>query len=109
MARDALAGLAVGDLILGGAERSDSVLNGLQAIGEGAVLVHDAARPFCPPAVVDRLLAALDGNDGAVPVLPVADTLALGDDIPRQPGRSQADAARADATGISCGGPHLRL
>ena len=81
MALDALSGLSVGDLIRGGVERSDSVLNGLKAIGDGAVLVHDAARPFCPPAVVDRLLAALDGNDGAVPVLPVADTLALGDAI----------------------------
>ena len=81
MARDVLAGISVGDLILGGAERSDSVLNGVRAIGDGAVLVHDAARPFCPPAVVDRLLAALDGNDGAVPVLPVADTLALGDKV----------------------------
>jgi 2-C-methyl-D-erythritol 4-phosphate cytidylyltransferase / 2-C-methyl-D-erythritol 2,4-cyclodiphosphate synthase len=79
MARDALDGLPVGDFIHGGAERSDSVLSGLQAIGDGAVLVHDAARPFCPPAVVDRLLASLEGNDGAVPVLPVADTLALGD------------------------------
>ncbi len=78
MAEAALEGLDVGDLIEGGAERSDSVLNGLQAIGDGAVLVHDAARPFCPPAVVDRLLAALEGADGAVPVLPVADTLALG-------------------------------
>ena len=81
MARDALAGIAVGDLILGGAERSDSVLNGVRAIRDGAVLVHDAARPFCPPAVIDRLLAALDGSDGAVPVLPVADTLALGDKV----------------------------
>jgi len=79
LAHAALDGLAIGDLIEGGAERSDSVLNGLQAIGEGAVLVHDAARPFCPPTVIDRLLAALDGSDGAVPVLPVADTLALGD------------------------------
>ncbi len=79
MARDALVGLPVGDFVRGGAERADSVLGGLQAIGEGTVLVHDAARPFCPPAVVDRLLTALEGNDGAVPVLPVADTLALGD------------------------------
>jgi 2-C-methyl-D-erythritol 4-phosphate cytidylyltransferase/2-C-methyl-D-erythritol 2,4-cyclodiphosphate synthase len=79
MASDALAGLRVGDFIRGGSERSDSVVSGLQAIGEGTVLVHDAARPFCPPAVVDRLLTALEGNDGAVPVLPVADTLALGD------------------------------
>ena len=79
MASDALAGLRVGDFIRGGSERSDSVVSGLQAIGEGTVLVHDAARPFCPPAVVDRLLTALEGNDGAVPVLPVTDTLALGD------------------------------
>ena len=78
MAEEALGGLSVGDLIEGGAERSDSVLNGLHAIGDGAVLVHDAARPFCPAPIVDRLLAALEDADGAVPVLPVADTLALG-------------------------------
>jgi 2-C-methyl-D-erythritol 4-phosphate cytidylyltransferase/2-C-methyl-D-erythritol 2,4-cyclodiphosphate synthase len=85
MAEAALAGLAVGDPIEGGAERSDSVLNGLRAIGGGAVLVHDAARPFCPRAVIDRLLAALDGSDGAVPVLPVADTLAMGGDTLHSP------------------------
>jgi 2-C-methyl-D-erythritol 4-phosphate cytidylyltransferase/2-C-methyl-D-erythritol 2,4-cyclodiphosphate synthase len=79
LARAALGGLAADEFIEGGAQRSDSVLNGLQAIGEGAVLVHDAARPFCPPAVIDRLLAALASSDGAVPVLPVADTLATGD------------------------------
>jgi 2-C-methyl-D-erythritol 4-phosphate cytidylyltransferase / 2-C-methyl-D-erythritol 2,4-cyclodiphosphate synthase len=39
------------------------------------VLVHDAARPFLPPVVVDRLLAALDTVDGAIPTLPVVDTL----------------------------------
>ena len=81
LAEDALRNLQVAPLIRGGAERSESVLNGLQAIGRGAVLVHDAARPFCPPAVIDRLLAALDGSDGAVPVLPVADTLAQGDEL----------------------------
>ena len=77
----ALEGLSVADLIQGGAERSDSVRNGLQAIGEGAVLVHDAARPFCPPDVVDRLLDALNDHDGAVPVLPAADTMARGDTL----------------------------
>ena len=60
----------------GGATRRDSVANGLAAAPAAArVLVHDAARPFVAPAVIDRLLAALDGHDGAVPVLPVADTL----------------------------------
>jgi 2-C-methyl-D-erythritol 4-phosphate cytidylyltransferase/2-C-methyl-D-erythritol 2,4-cyclodiphosphate synthase len=78
LAYAALDGLETGDLIIGGAERADSVLNGLNAVGEGTVLVHDAARPFCPPDVIDRLLTALDGSDGAVPVLPVADTLAMG-------------------------------
>ena len=78
IAHSALCDIPVGDLVEGGAERSDSVLKGLQAIGEGSVLVHDAARPFCPPAVIGRLLAALDESDGPVPVLPVADTLAIG-------------------------------
>ena len=51
---------------------------GSKSVGDGIVLVHDAARPFCPPAVIERLLDALDGHDGAVPALPVADTLAMG-------------------------------
>ncbi len=78
-ARAALADVDVGSLIIGGAQRADSVRAGLEAIGDGIVLVHDAARPFCPPCVVDALLDALTHNDGAVPVLPVADTLAKGD------------------------------
>jgi 2-C-methyl-D-erythritol 4-phosphate cytidylyltransferase/2-C-methyl-D-erythritol 2,4-cyclodiphosphate synthase len=77
-ALEALAGRRVEELIVGGKERADSVRAGLAAIGDGIVLVHDAARPFCPPAVIDRLLDALDGHDGAVPVLKVADTLAKG-------------------------------
>ncbi len=71
-----LEGLDVGEFIEGGAERADSVKSGLAAIGGDAVLVHDAARPFCPPAVIDRLLAQLEFFDGAAPVLPVGDTLA---------------------------------
>ena len=71
----ALKGLDVGDFIEGGAERADSVRAGLDAIGGDAVLVHDAARPFCPSAVVDRLLASLEFFEGAAPVLPVGDTL----------------------------------
>jgi len=75
-ARAALGARDVGTLIVGGAERADSVRAGLAALGSGIVLVHDAARPFCPHAVVDRLLAKLDQHDGAVPALPVVDTLA---------------------------------
>jgi 2-C-methyl-D-erythritol 4-phosphate cytidylyltransferase/2-C-methyl-D-erythritol 2,4-cyclodiphosphate synthase len=72
----ALQGLDVGELIEGGAERADSVRAGLAAIQGDAVLVHDAARPFCPAAVVDRLIAQLEFFEGAAPVLAVGDTLA---------------------------------
>ena len=72
----ALEGLDVGELIEGGAERADSVRAGLAEIGGDAVLIHDAARPFCPSAVVDRLVAQLEFFDGATPALPVGDTLA---------------------------------
>ena len=58
-----------GELIIGGAERADSVRAGLAAIEADIVLVHDAARPFCPPGVIDRLLDCADdarrGGSGA--------------------------------------------
>ncbi len=68
--------------VIGGATRRESVRNGLEAIGEDGparVLIHDAARPFLPAEVIDRLLDALETSDGAVPVLPVVDTLARAD------------------------------
>lgn len=88
LAQQALQGLDIGRLIFGGEHRVDSVRAGLAATDGQQVLVHDAARPFCPPEVVNRLLAALGGHDGAAPVLPVGDTLAragelLGDPIDR--------------------------
>jgi 2-C-methyl-D-erythritol 4-phosphate cytidylyltransferase/2-C-methyl-D-erythritol 2,4-cyclodiphosphate synthase len=49
------------------------------------VLVHDAARPLCPPDVISRLLDALADADCAVPVLPVADTLARGKSFIERP------------------------
>jgi len=69
------------EFTIGGATRRLSVLAGLEALGEDVerVLIHDAARPFLSAAVIDRLIAALDEHDGAVPALPVADTLARGD------------------------------
>lgn len=75
---DALNGRAIAGVIVGGAERQDSVRAGLAAIAGSAerVLIHDAARPLLPRAVIDRLIAALDTADGAVPVLPVADSVA---------------------------------
>ncbi|SNS06493.1 2-C-methyl-D-erythritol 2,4-cyclodiphosphate synthase [Sphingomonas laterariae] len=68
--------------VIGGASRRDSVLRGLAAIeGASHVLIHDAARPNLPGAVIDRLVEALEHHPGAIPGLPVADTLARGTDI----------------------------
>ncbi|MEO6198649.1 MAG: bifunctional 2-C-methyl-D-erythritol 4-phosphate cytidylyltransferase/2-C-methyl-D-erythritol 2,4-cyclodiphosphate synthase [Sphingomicrobium sp.] len=75
-AREALADRDVGDLVTGGATRAQSVSNGLAAIAGDAVLVHDAARPFCPRQVIDRLISALEFHDGAAPVIAVGDTIA---------------------------------
>jgi 2-C-methyl-D-erythritol 4-phosphate cytidylyltransferase len=62
----------------GGETRAESVRAGLAEVPEDAVvvLVHDAARPLLPEAVIERVLAPLaDGWDGAVPGVPVSDTL----------------------------------
>jgi 2-C-methyl-D-erythritol 4-phosphate cytidylyltransferase len=69
-------------LVDGGATRTASVRACLAAAGDhaDAVLVHDAARPLTPPAVVARVLAALaDGAAAVVPVLPVVDTTVVVD------------------------------
>ncbi len=62
--------------VIGGASRRESVAKGLAGLeGADRVLIHDAARPFLSHAVIDRLLVALDDHAGAIPGLPVADTL----------------------------------
>ncbi len=92
--QEAEARSALGDtvnFVTGGTERRDSVRAGLETLaarGVTRVLIHDAARPFLPAAVIDALLTALAQAPGAVPVLPLADTLAhghdtLGDNVPR--------------------------
>lgn len=64
--------------ITGGATRQASVLAGLEALASHAparVLIHDAARPFVSPVVIDRVITALDTHQAAIAALPVADTL----------------------------------
>ena len=81
-----LAAAALGPVrtIVGGATRRESVARGLAAIEADRVLVHDAARPFVPAQVIDRILAALDTDEGAIPGLAVADTLVRdGSVVPR--------------------------
>lgn len=77
-ATDALTGLSGWRTVEGGATRADSVKAGLAALGgagDRTVLVHDAARPFLSATVIERCVRALDGADGALPALPVADSL----------------------------------
>ncbi|TMJ17188.1 MAG: bifunctional 2-C-methyl-D-erythritol 4-phosphate cytidylyltransferase/2-C-methyl-D-erythritol 2,4-cyclodiphosphate synthase [Alphaproteobacteria bacterium] len=80
LAVEALGGRPLPAPVTGGATRRQSVLNGLEAIAEAGgadeVLIHDAARPFLPAAVVQRLTDALASSDGAVPVLPLVDSIA---------------------------------
>ena len=69
--------------VVGGATRQESVRRGLDALAAqgpvARVLIHDAARPFVPAAVIARLLDALAKAPGAVPAMPVVDTLARAD------------------------------
>jgi 2-C-methyl-D-erythritol 4-phosphate cytidylyltransferase len=68
----------VAETVTGGATRSESVRAALAEVPEEAtvVLVHDAARPLVVDEVIERVIKALgDGWDGAVPVLPVSDTV----------------------------------
>jgi 2-C-methyl-D-erythritol 4-phosphate cytidylyltransferase / 2-C-methyl-D-erythritol 2,4-cyclodiphosphate synthase len=91
--RKAIGARALPAPIVGGLERQDSVRAGLEAFardgGAELVLVHDAARPFVPAAVIDRLVDAARDGRGAVPVLPVVDTIVqagdtVGDVVPRE-------------------------
>jgi len=64
--------------VTGGETRSDSVRAGVAEVPKDAavILVHDAARPLVPDEVIGRVVQALgDGFDGAVPALPVVDTV----------------------------------
>lgn len=78
-ARAALGDRPVAAIIEGADSRRGSVRAGLERIaadgGAARILIHDAARPFLPLAVIDRLLNALEEAPGAIPTLPVADTL----------------------------------
>src|SRR5918911_4295331 len=62
--------------VTGGAERQDSVLAALESLAPlqpDLVLVHDGARPLLDSAVTGRVVAALDGADGAIAALLVRD------------------------------------
>ncbi|MEM8787523.1 MAG: bifunctional 2-C-methyl-D-erythritol 4-phosphate cytidylyltransferase/2-C-methyl-D-erythritol 2,4-cyclodiphosphate synthase [Pseudomonadota bacterium] len=64
--------------VFGGADRQASVRAGLEALVASAperVLIHDAARPFVSPGVIDRVCAAIRPGRAAFPALPIVDAL----------------------------------
>lgn len=86
-------------VVTGGATRQESVAAGLAALWGDVVvvLVHDAARALTPPEVFSRVIAAIDaGADGAIPVLPVIDTIkrVTGGEIVAAVDRSELAAAQ---------------
>ena len=65
-------------IVAGGQERQDSIANALAVLPEDIsyVLVHDAARPLVPAAVINRVVTELkNGSVAVIPVLPIVDTI----------------------------------
>ena len=78
---EALSGIPHLAAVPGGTTRQESVRAGLEALAAHApdiVLVHDAVRPLIPPRTIPDLLAALETAAGAIPAVPLADTLKRG-------------------------------
>jgi 2-C-methyl-D-erythritol 4-phosphate cytidylyltransferase len=63
--------------VRGGRERQDSVANGLAALPAEVeiVMIHDAARPFVTPAIINRVLDAARRHGAALAAVPVHDTV----------------------------------
>jgi 2-C-methyl-D-erythritol 4-phosphate cytidylyltransferase len=62
-------------IIEGGEERQDSALAGVTAATGDHVLLHDAARPFPPQALIERVIDGTLRHGACIPVIPVIDTL----------------------------------
>jgi len=69
-------------VVAGGAERQDSVRNGLEALAGDAqiVLVHDGVRPFVTPRMIRDSITAAREHGAAICAVPVHDTLKRADD-----------------------------
>lgn len=84
-------------VVPGGEERQDSVALGLEAAGDADVyLVHDGARPFVTPAIIDAAVAAAWGSGACVVAVPAKDTMKVveGGFVQATPDRSTLWAAQ---------------
>lgn len=72
------------EIVTGGATRWESVRNAIAALGEASpsatVLIHDGARPLVTPEVIRRAASCALNTDGAIPAVPVTDSLRRLDD-----------------------------
>ena len=78
----AAAGLPVAEPVFGGKTRQDSVRLGLESLKDESpdiVLIHDGARPFVDFGVINRVIAEVREHQGAIPALPVVDTIKAGE------------------------------
>ena len=105
LAREALGDRAVGELIIGGASAPTASAPACGAIEDGRRAGPRRRPPLLPAGVIDRLLDALEPHDGAVPVLPVADTLARANGSLGEPIDRERRGAGADAAGLPLRGP----
>lgn len=99
----ALAGVEVAALVPGGATRTQSVAAGVQALGADVevVVVHDAARPLTPSAVIAEVVAVVAAPPGVTPVLAAAPGVAVADTLKRTEGDEVvATVDRTDLVGI---------
>ena len=83
----------VSSCVPGGATRTESVRAGVDEVPEQAavIVVHDAARPLLSEDVLERVITALgEGFDGAIPALPISDT------VKRAPGGVVAETLPRD-------------
>jgi 2-C-methyl-D-erythritol 4-phosphate cytidylyltransferase/2-C-methyl-D-erythritol 2,4-cyclodiphosphate synthase len=91
-------------VVAGGAERTDSVVAGITAltaarvVEDTPVLVHDAARPAASPELMMRVVTAVRAGTGAVPLVPVADSLKTVDAVRAITGSVDRDAVLAAQT-----------
>ncbi|HEX6140305.1 MAG TPA: 2-C-methyl-D-erythritol 2,4-cyclodiphosphate synthase [Candidatus Limnocylindria bacterium] len=91
-------------VVAGGLERTDSVVAGITALTAAGVaedtpvLVHDAARPAAGPELMVQVVAAVRAGTGAVPVIPVPDSLKVVDATQRVTGSVDRDTVVAAQT-----------
>ena len=62
-------------VVAGGGSRQESVRNGLEHVSADKVVVHDAARPFLTPEMIERTVASLEDAEGAIVATPLDETL----------------------------------